>query len=83
MEFEDCNKIYSSETKYITATKLPNWDNREISIGDIGFLEYENVSAGQEYYNPHQEIKIMYKYDNSYFFNFIPEQIYVEQDYTM
>lgn len=57
--------------KYIMCTRLPNWQVPEVNIGDIGFLEYQIVKAGESYYNPGTEISVLYKYSNVYFINFV------------
>ena len=60
------------ETKeYIMCTKLPNWQTPNINIGDIGFLEFQNVKAGETYFDPKTQTKVCYSYTNSYFLNFI------------
>lgn len=60
------------ETKYyIMCTRLPNWQVPSITIGDIGFLEYNSVKAGETYYNPQTQKDETYNYTNVYFINFI------------
>jgi hypothetical protein len=56
---------------YIMCTRLPNWQVPEIQIGDSGFLEYQFVEAGQEYFDATQEKMIRYLYTNVYFINFV------------
>lgn len=56
---------------YIMCTRLPNWQVPEIQIGDTGFLEYQNVIAGEEYFDIVQEKMIRYLYSNIYFINFV------------
>lgn len=58
---------------YIMCTKLPNWQTPELHLGDEGFLQYQNVKAGETYYNPTTNTKEIYKYSNIYFINFILE----------
>lgn len=57
--------------KYIMCTKLPNWQTSEVSIGDTGFLKYQIVSAGEEFFDPASQTFKKYNYSNSYFLNFI------------
>lgn len=52
-------------------TRLPNWQVPEIQIGDAGFLEYQVVEAGQEYFDIVQEKMTKYLYSNVYFINFV------------
>lgn len=56
---------------YIMCTRLPNWQVPEIKLGDAGFLEYQYVTAGEEYFDPAQEKMIRYLYTNVYFINFV------------
>ena len=57
--------------EYIMCTKPPNWQTDDIMVGEEGFLKYESVKAGEEYYDPNTETSITYKYTNTYFTNFI------------
>ena len=57
-------------SEYIMCTRLPNWKVPNVELGDIGFLQYQIVNAGDEYITPMGE-KIYYKYANSYFINFV------------
>lgn len=59
--------------EYIMCTKLPNWLVPEVDINDIGFLKFQEVIAGEKYYNPNEEGYINYKYSGVYFINFIRE----------
>jgi hypothetical protein len=61
------------DSNYIMCTRLPNWQTPDISIGDVGFLNYQVVKAGEEYYNPITEEQIKYSYSNIYFINFVRE----------
>jgi hypothetical protein len=56
---------------YVMCTRLPNWQIPEIQIGDAGFLEYQQVVAGQEYFNISTEQMTKYLYSNIYIINFI------------
>ena len=41
--------------KYIMCTQLPNWDISQITIGDIGYITYEDAIAGDKYFDPKQD----------------------------
>jgi hypothetical protein len=56
---------------YLMCTRLPNWNVPEIKVGDVGFLNYNVVKAGDSYYNPNTDSTETYKYSNLYFINFI------------
>ena len=66
-----------SNDSFIMCTRLPNWQTPEIEVGEEGFLKYQNVVAGEEYFEPATGIKKVYNYTNTYFINFIqkPDKI--------
>jgi hypothetical protein len=59
-------------------TKLPNWDFTDIKINTSGFLTYENVIAGDKYFNVKSQSFETYNYTKLYFKNFI-EDINIEE----
>lgn len=59
-----------SSGEYIICTRLPNWQVPEINIGDKGYLQYQDVNAGDEYVTPNGD-KVQYRYSNVYFINFV------------
>lgn len=58
---------------YKMMTRCPNWDHRDIDIGEKGFVEFEEVNAGDKWYNPQTETFEHYKYTNIYFIKFVKE----------
>ena len=56
--------------EYVMCTRVPNWQVPQINVGDIGFLRYQIVKAGETYITPDGE-EISYKYSNIYFINFV------------
>lgn len=64
--FQDVNS-----KQYIMCTRLPNWQTPEVKVGDHGFLEYQEVKAGEDYYNPATQTTEHYSYSNIYFMNFV------------
>lgn len=63
-----------NSNNYIMCTRLPNWKTPEIKIGDVGFLEYQKVRAGEKYFNVEQQQEVVYQYSNIYFINFIQKK---------
>jgi hypothetical protein len=57
--------------EYIFCTRLPNWQVPSIDVGDVGFLQYQIVTAGEEYYDPDTKSRGVYGYSNVYFMNFV------------
>lgn len=66
-------KMNVEEEEYIMCTKLPNWQTPDINIGDIGYLQYQEVKAGETFYNLESQDTGIYKYSNIYFNNFIKQ----------
>ena len=71
--FEDLDKELNSDLKYITCTKLPNWNyNDVLNINDIGYLVCQFVEAGvSKWYNHITQEFQTYDYTSCYFINFI------------
>lgn len=66
--------------EYIMCTRLPNWQTPDITVGDIGFLQYNYIEAGDTYYNPETDTKDKYRYTNNYFINFVKEEKNIKKD---
>lgn len=60
--------------KYIMCTRVPNWQAKDVDIGDVGYLEYEEVQAGDKWFNPQDNTYTPYKYTNIYFIKFIEQK---------
>lgn len=58
---------------FVMCTRLPNWQSPTVEVGEIGFLKYQNVVAGESYYDPITGNKEVYNYTNTYFINFIKQ----------
>ena len=59
---------------YIMLTRLPNWNAKEIEIGDIGYVTFNNIVAGEDkWYCPETGQMIPYNYTNIYFIKFVKE----------
>lgn len=59
--------------QYIMMTRLPNWNHKNIDIGEIGYVEYEEIHAGEKWYNPQDGTYVPYRYTNIYFVKFVKE----------
>lgn len=69
---EDLNREYTDDLKYVSCVKLPNWNSKDLAIGDIGYLQCRYVEGGiSEWYDPAEKDFKLYKYTNCYFINFI------------
>lgn len=60
--------------RYIMCVRCPHWNSSHINIGDTGFLQCKEVTAGDDcWYDPSSGTKIPYRYTNMYFEKFIPD----------
>jgi len=61
----------SWDNKYFMCVRYPNWDHRDLSIGDEGYLTMTLVEAGTEYYEPKSGERRIYNYTHNRFDKFI------------
>lgn len=61
------------QDSYIMITKLPNWGEYHLKIGDEGFLTYKEVIAGETSWFDHRNTRqqILYRYTGNYFVDFV------------
>jgi len=60
---------------YLMLTRWYNWEHRPIDIGEIGYVEYQEVHAGVDtYYDRISDSMVKYNYNNLIFIKFIKEQ---------
>lgn len=72
----------SSWLKYVWCVRFPNWQCRDINIGDIGYLTYEMHQAGVDKWFDGSEF-IPYKYTCYQFLNFIDKPINIDKHETI
>lgn len=61
---------------YCMMTRPPNWDHRDINIGEIGYVTYMEVEAGKDtWYCRETNQQIPYNYTNIYFIKFVVEKV--------
>lgn len=71
---QNLSELETSELRYLTLTKCPNWQSDKIEMYDIGFFIYEYAAAGETYIDISSGETKQYKYSANYFMNFISEQ---------
>lgn len=59
--------------EYLMCTKLPNWGIYNINKGDCGYVTVTYAVAGTEYYERTTGEKKIYKFDQCYFKDWIPD----------
>jgi hypothetical protein len=72
--FKNLDEPDNSLMRYVTLTQCPNWLGQKPNIGDIGFIEYEYVEAGDTYFCRETGNESKYKYTTCYFISFIKDR---------
>ncbi len=72
--FKNLDEKDNSLLRYVTTTKLPNWNCKDLQIGDVGYFECDYVNAGDEYYQVSTGKQETYNYTVCYLINFIEKQ---------
>lgn len=70
------------KTKYIMCTQFPNWDHKEIQLGEEGYLQYQEIIAGKDqWYNG--KGMVYYRYNMIQFLKFVPKPTSKEFKYKL
>ena len=69
-------------TKYVLTVRFPNWDHRDIKIGEIGFLCFFEIKAGIDKWFDGNKM-IPYRYNNIQFIKFIEKPEEKTHKFTM
>lgn len=72
--FKNLDEKDNSLLRYFTVTKVPNWDCKDLQIGDKGYVECEYVNAGDSYFKSSTGVREQYNYTVCYLINFIEKQ---------
>lgn len=65
---EEC-KIHNA--KYITCVRFPNWNHKDLEVGDFGYVIMNKIKAGVDTWYDGTNL-IPYKYDHDQFMKLIP-----------
>ena len=76
--FRNFDEQDNSLMRYITVTKCPNWIGESPQLGDIGYVQYEYVEAGDNYFQATTGTTSQYNYTSCYFISFIKEKEKIE-----
>lgn len=80
--FECLDAEIKRQSKYILCTQFPNWEARELDIGEIGYLDFVEIQAGiDKWYNGQKMIP--YNYNMIQFIKFIPKPEKKDSQYKM
>ena len=72
--FKNLDECDNSLLRYFIVTKLPNWNCKDLQLGDVGYVECDYVNAGDIYYQSSTGTNETYKYTVCYLINFIEKQ---------
>lgn len=70
------------KSKYIMCVRFPNWEHRELSIGDVGYLNYKVITAGVDQWYDGNSLKF-YRYNMVQFIKFISKPTSKKHLYTL
>ena len=54
-------------------TVFPNWEARVPDIGEVGYVNYQEIHAGDTYYDRTNDSIMRYNFDNLVFYKFVKE----------
>lgn len=79
--FENLNyKDY--DTQYVMCVQFPNWNQGEIAIGDVGYVNVRYVKEGISQWYDGEKMNV-YKYTNVVFLKFVKEQEIVNGNFVV
>lgn len=81
-ELLDNTDINLLNEKYIMCTRWPNWDHRELRNGEIGYLSFSEIIAGEDKWFDGTNF-IPYKYTTIQFNRFIEEQKQYKNEFKL
>lgn len=69
-------------SKYLMCVKFPNWDHRELNLGDVGFLYYKvNMEGIDKWFNGIELVP--YQYSHIQFIKFIDKPVVIDNNITI
>lgn len=73
-ELLDIEEMNLLKMKYVTCTKMPNWEDNPIKLNEEGYLDYREIHEGvDKWYDKEEEKMVPYKYTFSQYIKFIPK----------
>lgn len=79
--FENLN-YKDFESQYVMCVQFPNWNQSEIIIGDVGYVNVRYVKEGVSQWYDGEKMNV-YKYTNVVFLKFIKEQEKVNGNFVI
>lgn len=70
------------DMQYIMCVQFPNWNQSEINIGDVGYVNVRYVKEGISQWYDGEKMNV-YKYTNVVFLKFVKEQEIVNVNFIV
>lgn len=70
------------ETQYVMCVRYPNWNHRNINLGEKGFLSFVEIKAGKDKWFDGKDM-IPYNYNTIQFLKFIDIPETSDNEYIM
>lgn len=80
--FECLDDQLINGSKYVMCTRYPNWDQKNISLFDEGYLHFEEVRAGIDKWYDGDKMNY-YRYNGVQFLKFVFKPKEVNHEYVM
>lgn len=75
-------KLHDWDFEHIMCVQFPNWNQSDISIGDIGYVNVRYVKEGISQWYDGDKMNV-YKYTNVVFLKFIKEPEKVDKEFLI
>ena len=79
--FENLNQ-QDYNSKYLMCVQFPNWNQAEINVGDIGYVNVKYVKEGVSQWYDGEKMQV-YRYTNVVFLKFIKEPEKVDKEFLI
>ena len=80
--FENLEEYAIKCSKYIMAIRYPNWEHKELHLGDEGYLHWEEIRAGVDKWFNGKEM-VPYNYNTIQFLKFVQKPQDVDNKFIM
>lgn len=80
--FENLEEDVIKETRYVMCIRYPNWEHRDIELGEIGYLNFIEIRAGIDQWFDGNKM-VYYNYNNIQFIKFIAKHQKEDYKYEM
>lgn len=73
---------YELEDEYFMIVRRPNWEHRELQVGEYGYVTFEKIKAGVDtYFKDNQNL--FYNFSTNQFIKFLSNKKGVDEEFTL